>query len=335
MKDFVGVKGVIEPQRLTELSERRNGPGLLYLASHVGVIAANTVAMTLTWGSWWCVPFFLLQGIFINFLYAPEHECDHQTAFKTRWLNVWVARICGFLIINANEDHRWGHYTHHRNTQDWEKDIELGDGPITGVWSYLWFQSGFPLIWGKGAKIVRHALTGKADDWYLTPAQARAVVRTDRWLLTGYALIVLSGVVFQSWWWLYYWFGPYALMRWSYMLEGGGEHRGLTHQRNTLLNTRTWDTNWFMRWMNWNMTYHAAHHTYPSVPFYRLPDLQKEIEDALGFELPKTSYFKLHWHYLKAYLAGKTEHDLCAEYEAPLIAAGRLPAPALEPPGSS
>ncbi len=326
MLDFVGVKGLIKPERLAELSERRDAPGLLYLASHIGAIAANSVVMTWTWGSPRCVPFFLLQGILLNFLYGPEHECDHQTAFKTRWLNVWVARICGFIIINPNEDHRWGHYTHHRHTQDWEKDIELGGGPITGPWSYLWFQSGMPLIWWKAAKIVRHALLGKADDWYLTPAQSWSVVRVARWLLAGYALVAVSGIVFQSWWFLYYWLGPFVLMRWTYMLEGGGEHRGLTHQPNTLFNTRTWDTNWFMRWMNWNMTYHAAHHTFPSVPFFRLPELQREIEQSLGFELPSTPYFRLHWRNLKAYFAGKTEFDISAEYEAELVALGRLPA---------
>ena len=35
---------------------------------------------------------------------------------------------------------------------------------------------------------------------------------------------------------------------------GGGERFGLTHEPNTLLNTRTLTTNAFMRWLNWNMT---------------------------------------------------------------------------------
>ena len=325
MQDFVGVNGIIKQERLAALSQRRNGPGLLYLASHFGAIAANSVVMSWTWGTWWCVPFFLLQGVMLNFLYAPEHECDHHTAFKSRWLNVWVARICGFIIFNPNEDHRWGHYSHHRHTQDWEKDIELADGPFRNARQYLWMVSGFPLIWWKGRQIIRHAL-GKADDWYLTPIPARAVVRVSRWLVAGYLLVALSAIVFQSWWWLYFWIGPFVLMRWTYMLEGGGEHRGLTHQPNTLFNTRTWDTNWFARWMNWNMTYHAAHHTFPSVPFHRLPELQKEIENSLGFPLPKTPYFRLHWWHLKALLQGKDELAISAETEAELVALGRLPA---------
>ena len=40
------------------------------------------------WGTWWCVPFFLVYGV----LYGSStdsrwHECGHGTAFKTRWMN--------------------------------------------------------------------------------------------------------------------------------------------------------------------------------------------------------------------------------------------------------
>ena len=234
--------------------------------------------------------------------------------------------MLGHCRPNPNEDHRWGHYSYHRHTQDWDQDIELGDGPFHNAREHLWMLSGLPLIWWKGRQIIVHAL-GTANNWYLTPAQARAVVRVSRWLVAGYLLVAVSAIVFQSWWWLYYWIGPFVVMRWSYMIEGGGEHRGLTHQANTLFNTRTWDTNWFARWMNWNMTYHAAHHTFPSVPFHRLPELQEEIERALGYALPKTSYFKLHWKHLKALLRGQNEFDISAETEAELVAAGRLPAP--------
>ena len=137
MQDFIGAKGVIAKERLAELSERRNGPAFLYLASHWGAIALNAAAMHYAWGTWWCVPLFLLQGLLINFLYAPEHECDHFTAFRTRRLNEAVAFVCGFFIFNANSDHRWSHYTHHRNTQNWDRDTELARGPIRTTGGYL------------------------------------------------------------------------------------------------------------------------------------------------------------------------------------------------------
>ena len=326
MQDFVGVKGVIPKARLAELSERSNAPAFLYLASHWGAIALNSVAMYYAWGTWWCVPLFLLQGLLINYLYAPEHECDHFTAFRTRWLNRAVAFVCGFFIFNANEDHRWSHYTHHRNTQDWDKDTELGRGPIHTTARYLYYLSGLMLIQHKVPRIFRHALGG-ADEWYLTPRQRRSVIACARWMVAGYVLVAGSAVAAQSWWPLYYWIGPFVLMRWTYMLQGAGEHFGLTHEPNTLLNTRTFTTNAFMRWLNWNMTYHTAHHTFPSVPFHRLPELHREIEERLGYRLPSAPYFRLHWGHIRRFARGETELDMCARYDERLVEEGKLPAP--------
>ena len=327
MQDFVGVKGVMPRERLAELSERRDGPALLYLASHWGAIALNSVAMHYTWGTWWCVPFFLLQGLLINYLYAPEHECDHFTAFRTRWLNEAVAFVCGCFIFNANADHRWSHYTHHRNTQDWDKDTELGRGSIHSTAGYLYYLSGMMLVRYKVPRIFRHAL-GRADYWYLSPGQRRSVVANARWTVAVYALVALSAALAQSWWPLYYWIGPFLLMRWSYMLQGAGEHFALTHEPNTLLNTRTLATNAFMRWLNWNMTYHTVHHTFPGVPFHRLPELHREVEARLGYRLPSAPYFRLHWGHIRRFARGETELDMCARYDEQLVAEGKLPAPA-------
>ena len=48
MDDFIGVRGVISPDRLKELSKRSNTLGLVQLASHYGAIAANTAALAAT-----------------------------------------------------------------------------------------------------------------------------------------------------------------------------------------------------------------------------------------------------------------------------------------------
>jgi fatty acid desaturase len=329
MHDFTGAKNVIDAARLSELSERRDGPALWYLASHFGAIAANSVALYWTWGTWWCVPFFMLQGLLLNFLYAPEHECDHFTAFKTRWLNVWVGRICGFIILLSNDDHRWSHYHHHRHTQDWEQDTEIKDRPkFDTAWQYFMGLLGYRAFWsGRVKPLIDHAL-GRAPEPHLSDRQRREVVAAARWHVAGYALIAASAVAMQSWWPLYYWLGPLLVMRWTYWLQGLAEHTCLTHAPYTLLNTRTLRTNAFMRWVNWNMTYHTVHHTYPSVPFHRLPELHREVEQKLGFELPGGSYLAVHWKNLKLFASGKTELDICAEHDAEVRAANRLEAAA-------
>ncbi|MGR3468946.1 MAG: fatty acid desaturase, partial [Shimia sp.] len=42
---------------------------------------------------------------------------------------------------------------------------------------------------------------------------------------------------------------------------------------NMLENSRTTFTNRVVRFLAWNMPYHAEHHAYPQVPFHQLPAL--------------------------------------------------------------
>jgi fatty acid desaturase len=300
MDDFIGVRGVLQPGRLKELSKRSDTKGLVQLASHYGAIAANTTALAVTWGSWWCVPFFIFQGILINQLYAAEHECDHGTAFKTRWLNVWAARFSGIWILLPSPLHKWSHFTHHRHTQDWDKDTELLDRkPFTSAWQYLW------LFWGTSthfyrAKFILQQAFGHVPEAVPTGRQRRQLVLAARWQLVGYAAIAAQ---------------------WFYWLQGLGEHTGLTHRPNTLLNTRTFKTNAFMRWIHWNMTYHTVHHTYPSVPFHALPRLHEEVTAIYPLPLPVEGYLECHWRILRELLRGRTEHDIVADADARLTRA--------------
>lgn len=326
MKDFIGTQDVISPDRLLELSERADLPGYVQLASHWGAIVLTGYAMDLTYGTIWSVPLFCLQGILINFLYAPEHECDHFTAFKTRWLNIAVARVCGFLILYNNDYHRLTHYHHHRNTQDWENDPELAARDrFDNVYRYIVALLGIKYLWsGRIVPLLSHA-TGRVQEAYITNRQRQQIIKTGRWFIAGYLIIFIFALMIQSWWPLHYWIGPFVAMRWVYWLQGIAEHGGLTHEPHTLANTRTLKTNAFMRWVNWNMAYHTVHHTYPSVPFFRLPELHREVEQMLGYSLPSDSYFAVHWRHFKSLYQGETELDICERHTREMKKLGRLP----------
>jgi fatty acid desaturase len=54
----------------------------------------------------------------------------------------------------------------------------------------------------------------------------------------------------------------------------------------------------------WNMSYHTAHHTFPSVPFHRLPELHRVIERQLGKPVPAAGYLECHLSLLRAFRRG-------------------------------
>ena len=99
MQDFVGAKGVIPAEQLAKLSERSNWQGLVQLAGHFGAIVVVGWALSLTGSSWLSLPLFMLLGVLLNYLYAPTHECDHFTAFKSRWLNIWSQGCADLLFL--------------------------------------------------------------------------------------------------------------------------------------------------------------------------------------------------------------------------------------------
>ena len=63
-----------------------------------------------------------------------------------------------------------------------------------------------------------------------------------------------------------------------------------------LENTRTTLSNAVIRKLAWNMPYHAEHHSYPGVPFHRLPEFHALIEGHL--KQVETGYARFHAKYL-------------------------------------
>ncbi|MGH6953371.1 MAG: fatty acid desaturase [Alphaproteobacteria bacterium] len=325
MEGFIGVRGVLPARLLRELSQRSDVRGALQTASHFGAIGLATAGLALTWGSWWALPFFLVQGVLINMLYAAEHELYHGTAFKTRRLNDWFARLCGFWVIYPSDFDKWQHFAHHRHTQDWERDTELlRRKPFTSPWQYLWTLSGLPYFYYRTLAIVRHA-RGRAPESFLTEDQRRGVIVSARWHLAGYAAIAVSAVALESWWPVVYWLGPMVATKWVYYLQGLGEHTGLTHAPHTLQNTRTFKTNAFLRWAHWNMVYHTVHHTFTNVPFHRLAELHREVTARYPHRLPEVGYIRCHAQILRELFRGRTEHDIVAEADARYARLAREP----------
>ena len=59
------------------------------------------------------------------------------------------------------------------------------------------------------------------------------------------------------------------------------EHGRCPFVADMLQNTRTTFTNRLVRFLAWNMPFHAEHHAFPAVPFHRLPALHAELAPHL------------------------------------------------------
>jgi len=307
MDDWVSKRGLalVDPLTLKALSRRSDTRGFLQLGSQLGALLLTGAGVAATWGSPWFPAFFIAHGILINCLYAGQHEMSHWTAFRSRRLNDVFGAIIGFVVIYPFTWDRWFHFTHHRNTQNWEKDPELLiRGPYTFS-SYLLNLVGITYWWGRVRSTTRAAFGRIAPyAYWLNDDQRRYVIAEARWHLAGYAAIAAISLSFQSWAAVEFWLAPMLLTKCFHQLQNVGEHTGLTHFPDTLRNTRTLQGPALLRWLMWNMSYHTAHHTFPSVPFHRLPELHQVIEQRLGKAVPAAGYLECHLTLLRTFRRG-------------------------------
>ena len=72
---------------------------------------------------------------------------------------------------------------------------------------------------------------------------------------------------------LWVWLLPLALGFPVLRLYLLAEHALCPPVANMFENTRTTFTHRAIRWLSWNMPYHAEHHAWPAVPYHALADL--------------------------------------------------------------
>lgn len=273
--------GAIDKKRLKALCTRSDAKGLGRLAGHGAALVVTASAVYLSRGSVWIAPALLGHGIVLAFLFAPLHETVHRTAFRRRRLNDAVAWLCGALLILPPAYFRAFHFAHHRHTQDPAKDPELAVPKPTSLGGYLWRVSGLPYLRERIATTLLHA-AGRVSQPFIPRSQGAAVVREARLLLAVYGGIAVLSLASGSWVAPVYWLLPALLGQPFLRMYLLAEHTDCPMVPDMLTNSRTTHSNAAVRWLAWNMPYHAEHHAYPALPFHALPDAHGLLKQRIS-----------------------------------------------------
>lgn len=276
---------LLTPQQLNQLNTRSNLKGVLQLVGHLGVIGVSGYfwGTSSNNGNWLlALPCLVIYGFSFAAMFAPLHECSHRTAFGNNRVNDAVCWVAGLLSFYNSAFFRRYHKWHHRFTQISGKDPELEGLQPTSLWTYLVVVSGLP--WWQG-KVKAHykVATGQLDDYPFIPAAARQeVMASTRWQLGIYAGAIALSVAVGQPWFLVYWLLPLLVGQPILRAILLAEHTGCTYDENSLANTRTTMTLWPMRFLMWNMSFHAEHHLYASIPFHALPAAHTRLRPYLA-----------------------------------------------------
>lgn len=267
---------ILSAHDLSALNTRSNSKGLRQLTLHLSVIGCSGYLWGTNLGHWeLAIPALVVYGFSIASMFAPMHECVHTTAFAARPLNNAVAWGAGLLSFYNSTFFRYYHKWHHLYTRVPDKDPELTDPKPSSFAKYLLIISGLPWWLGKIRGHFQIAL-GKFDNCPFIPDWARTeVTRSTQLQLAVYAAMLGLSIAVDQPWFLLYWLLPLIVGQPILRFILLAEHTGCTLDANLLTNTRTTLTLWPVRFLMWNMSFHAEHHLYPSIPFHALADAHK------------------------------------------------------------
>jgi fatty acid desaturase len=272
LEPAINPKHILSAQQLNDLNQKSNLQGWLHLTGHLAIMGGSGVL----WGTqmthlWIALPALVIYGFSFAAMFAPLHECGHRTAFASDRTNRIVEWVAGCLSFYNSAFYRRYHKWHHRYTLLPGKDPELTDLAPTRWYEYLLILSGIPWWIGKVSTHLTNALGQTPDHPFLSEETKADVIHSTRLqLLTYGGIFASSAALGHPEFILLYWLLPLAVGQPILRFILLAEHTGCQDPHNPLSNTRTTLTLFPLRFMMWNMSFHAEHHLYPSLPFHAL-----------------------------------------------------------------
>jgi fatty acid desaturase len=291
---------VVPTDALRRLSTPSDRAGLLQAGAHVALLMLGGWLVLETRGTWWVAPALVLQAIFVNTLFGAMHESVHYGSFRTKWLADVLAFFSGAAILNNAAFYRYYHYAHHRYTQDPARDPELITSGTPRTWGqYLLRMSALPFLAIRARDILVFPFGRRGDVDYIEEEGWPEVHRWGRLLLAFYVALVVGSILLETtavlWVWVIPLFVGLPLLRLYLVCE----HTLCPNSDDGFANTRTTLSNRFVRFLMWNLPYHAEHHLFPSIAFHNLPEAHQLLRPHLKFVAP--SYTSVHRDIIRSF----------------------------------
>ena len=277
---------------LRELQVRRDGPGLQRLVAQTTAYVGSAAAMMLVSDpiAWWVL--LLLHGLTQFGMFGMLHEACHKTAFEKPGLSEVAGWVAALAQPMSPALMRAFHFEHHRHTHQLDRDPELAGMEMMVGWprGVMWLvtMTGIPVLVARVGWAMFAALVPSGPAWdkvlpFVRPARRRRIAWEARVLLAIHGgVMVTAALWYPPLWQLYLgMLVGHSLLSWYITCE----HRGLDPGGTIFERTRSLRVPAFVRWLLWNMPYHAEHHAWPAIPFHALPDTHREVRPHLVHEV--------------------------------------------------
>jgi len=283
----------LPPATIKELSRLQPAKAL---AATAGEWAAMAGAIALCMNFWHP----LLYVVAVMFIGARQHallvighDASHFRYLPARWQNDLFANL--FLMwpsFASVEGFRKFHGLHHQYTNlpdDGNRHIwrtHDAAGELAADWQFPKTRTGLALV------LLRRAAFVTGLFWIVRGLVGVFLLPSPRWMMAAmfafYGSIAAALTYFGGWYaFLLYWIVPYCT--WHIAAQYTRlicEHSAVESDEEEYAITRTTIPTWFEQIfiLPRNVGYHIEHHWYPSVPFYRLPELHAALMAREGFQ---------------------------------------------------
>ena len=301
-------EGAISRKELKELMKRSNKPALTRIVIWIALLSFTSYLIWLSMGTWFLLPAMFIHGIIIVHHFSLQHECCHYTAFKTRKLNDIIGSICGFSIMLPHQHFRYEHCGHHTYTNLKGKDPEILELPIS-VYKYIWYISAFSYWKSKFSSIYIHCRgqLSEEEHKFIPKQEQTTIFKEARIMVLLYLLIFIACILTNFWTPLWFWLLPLFMGEPVMRAIRLTEHVGRPNVDDLKENTRSSVVTSPMKFLCWNMNYHAEHHYVASVPFHALPKLHKKLKGYIYIE--ERGYLGAHIDIISQLIGRKPRSD--------------------------
>ncbi|MGB6949699.1 MAG: fatty acid desaturase family protein [Methyloceanibacter sp.] len=265
------------------------------LAATAGEWASIAAAIALC-SYFWHPALYVLAVMFIgarqHALIIMGHDASHYRYLSKRWQNELFSNLFLMWPVFASvEGFRKFHGPHHQYTglpNDGNRHIWYthdAAGELEPGWVFPKTRAGLALV------LLRRACFFTGIFWIFRGLVGTSLIPSPPWMVAAklafYGSVIGALTVFGGWYaFLLYWIVPYCT--WHIAAQYARlicEHSAVESDEEEYSITRTTIPTWLesIFILPCNVGYHIEHHWYPSVPFYRLPDLHQALMAREGF----------------------------------------------------
>jgi fatty acid desaturase len=285
------------PERLPaatikELSVLEPARAIAATAQEWSVIFTAIVLCSVFWNPVLYLAAIIVIGSRQHALLILGHDASHYRFLPTRWQNDLFANT--FLMwptFASVEGFRKFHSTHHQytnlpgdgNRHIWYTHDAMGE--LEPGWRFPKTRAGLALL------LLRRAFFVTGLFWIVRGLVGASLIPSPHWMVAAkiafYSSIIGALTFFEAWeGFLLFWLVPFCT--WHIAVQYVRiicEHSAVRSEEAEYAITRTTVPTFIesLLILPRNVGYHLEHHWYPSVPFYRLPDLHERLMAREGF----------------------------------------------------